>query len=150
VTPKTLDKEFQHLTSFCARCIELGCGRNQLCKEDQTAEGRRREYAAVQREEAKAILGACSRLGETEDQRGGYASYSADQIRATYLNAIDLPAAERELVFGELCYIGVTAGSVFPGFDGTCEEVARTKPPAAVIVKCRFASAHVRALRLRI
>ena len=40
-----------------------------------------------------------------------------------YLSAIDLPAAERELVFSELAYMGVTAGSLFPGFDGTCEEL---------------------------
>ncbi len=40
-----------------------------------------------------------------------------------YLTAIDLPASERIEVFCELGYMGVTAGSLFPGLDGACEEL---------------------------
>jgi hypothetical protein len=40
-----------------------------------------------------------------------------------YLTAIDLPACERVDVFRELDYMGVTAGVLFPGFDGACEEL---------------------------
>jgi len=40
-----------------------------------------------------------------------------------FLTAFDLPATERELVFDELAYMGVTAGSLFPGLDGACEEL---------------------------
>ena len=40
-----------------------------------------------------------------------------------YLSAIDLPVAERRQVIQELGYMGVTAGSLFPGFDGACEEL---------------------------
>jgi hypothetical protein len=40
-----------------------------------------------------------------------------------YLTAIDLPASERLAVFRELGYMGVTAGSLFPGLDGACEEL---------------------------
>jgi hypothetical protein len=40
-----------------------------------------------------------------------------------YLTAIDLPALERAKVLRELGYMGVTAGSLFPGFDGACEEL---------------------------
>jgi hypothetical protein len=40
-----------------------------------------------------------------------------------YLTAIDLPVSERVEVFCELGYMGVTAGSLFPGLDGACEEL---------------------------
>jgi len=40
-----------------------------------------------------------------------------------YLTAIDLPVSERDAVFNDLTLMGVTAGSLFPGFDGTCEEL---------------------------
>jgi len=41
----------------------------------------------------------------------------------SYLTAIDLPVAERESVMKELALMGITAGSLFPGLDGTCEEL---------------------------
>jgi hypothetical protein len=40
-----------------------------------------------------------------------------------YLTAIDLPVSERVEVLCELGYMGVTAGSLFPGLDGACEEL---------------------------
>ncbi len=39
-----------------------------------------------------------------------------------YLSAIDLPVRERKRVIHELSYMGITAGSLFPGLDGACEE----------------------------
>lgn len=42
----------------------------------------------------------------------------------TYLSAIDLPIRERREVVRELRYMGITAGSLFPGLDGACEELA--------------------------
>jgi len=53
-------------------------------------------------------------------------SYISEKGRAkskTYLTAIDLPASERAEVFRDLDYMGVTAGSLFPGLDGACEEL---------------------------
>ena len=41
----------------------------------------------------------------------------------TYLSAIDLPVQDREKVLQELRYMGITAGSMFPGLDGACEEL---------------------------
>ena len=41
----------------------------------------------------------------------------------SYISAIDLPVSERAEVFCELDYMGVTAGSLFPGLDGACEEL---------------------------
>jgi hypothetical protein len=40
-----------------------------------------------------------------------------------YLYAIDLPIQDREKVVQELRYMGITAGSMFPGLDGACEEL---------------------------
>jgi hypothetical protein len=40
-----------------------------------------------------------------------------------YLSAIDLPVRERREVVRELRYMGITAGSLFPGLDGACEEL---------------------------
>jgi FRG domain len=41
----------------------------------------------------------------------------------TFLTAVDLPIAERRCVVRELSYMGITAGSMFPGLDGACEEL---------------------------
>jgi hypothetical protein len=41
-----------------------------------------------------------------------------------YLKAIDLPVRERKQVIRELSYMGITAGSLFPGLDCACEELA--------------------------
>jgi hypothetical protein len=40
-----------------------------------------------------------------------------------YLRVIDLPASERNAVMQELSLMGITAGSLFPGVDGACEQV---------------------------
>lgn len=41
----------------------------------------------------------------------------------TYLTAIDLPKGDRQRVMRELGYMGITAGAMFPGLDGACEEL---------------------------
>jgi hypothetical protein len=38
-----------------------------------------------------------------------------------FLTAIDIPAAERETAMRDLRFMGITAGSMFPGIDGICE-----------------------------
>jgi FRG domain len=40
-----------------------------------------------------------------------------------YLKAIDLPIKEVQKVNQELGFMGITAGSLFPGLDGVCEEI---------------------------
>ena len=40
-----------------------------------------------------------------------------------FLQVIDIPWSERNLVVRELTLMGLTAGSLFPGLDGTCEEL---------------------------
>ena len=41
----------------------------------------------------------------------------------SYLYSIDLPESQRSEVFDELSFMGLTAGSLFPGLDGACEEL---------------------------
>jgi hypothetical protein len=40
-----------------------------------------------------------------------------------YLWAINMPMSDRQYVINELSYMGITAGSMFPGLDGACEEL---------------------------
>jgi hypothetical protein len=40
-----------------------------------------------------------------------------------YLQIVDLPFTERPSVMQELSMMGITAGSLFPGLDGACEEL---------------------------
>ena len=41
----------------------------------------------------------------------------------TYLQVIDLPILERPQIIQELSLMGITAGSIFPGLDGACEQL---------------------------
>jgi hypothetical protein len=40
-----------------------------------------------------------------------------------FLQAIDIPANEREKAMRDLRFMGITAGSMFPSIDGVCEEL---------------------------
>jgi len=40
-----------------------------------------------------------------------------------FLQAIDIPANEREEAMSDLRFMGITAGSMFPSIDGVCEEL---------------------------
>jgi FRG domain-containing protein len=48
---------------------------------------------------------------------------SKETVSKKYLWAIDMPMSERQHVVSELSYMGITAGSMFPGLDGACEEL---------------------------
>jgi len=43
--------------------------------------------------------------------------------QSKYMWAFDIPWTERSKVMNELSYMGITAGSMFPGIDGVCEEL---------------------------
>lgn len=49
---------------------------------------------------------------------------SKESATCQYLTAIDLPLRERRRVMRELSAMGITAGSLFPGLDGACKELA--------------------------
>jgi hypothetical protein len=48
---------------------------------------------------------------------------SKETSERRYLHMIDLPMSERPHVIRELSVMGITAGSLFPGLDGECEEL---------------------------
>jgi hypothetical protein len=48
---------------------------------------------------------------------------SKETENSQYLKIIDLPLSERPHVMRELSVMGITAGSLFPGLDGACEEL---------------------------
>lgn len=50
-------------------------------------------------------------------------TYLSDFYPINYLSAIDLPVSERQKVMLDLSHMGITAGSLFPGLDGACEEL---------------------------
>jgi hypothetical protein len=50
--------------------------------------------------------------------------------KQSYLQAIDLPANLRDEVMEELALMGITAGSLFPGFDGACESLRERNFPS--------------------
>jgi hypothetical protein len=48
---------------------------------------------------------------------------SAETADKKYLSVIDLQVAERDRVMEDRSYMGIPAGSPFPGLDRTCEEI---------------------------
>ena len=59
----------------------------------------------------------------TVDDIESYIAAKEADVQKQFLQVIDLPLSERDLVIRELTLMGVTAGSLFPGLDGTCEEL---------------------------
>jgi hypothetical protein len=65
---------------------------------------------------------AASTLTSVDDIESHIRSRETDTTK--YLQAVDLPMYERKQVIRELSNMGITAGSLFPGLDGACEELA--------------------------
>jgi hypothetical protein len=57
------------------------------------------------------------------DDIESYLTLRERQTGNNYLEVIDLPFSERRTVMRELSMMGITAGSLFPGLDGACEEL---------------------------
>jgi hypothetical protein len=64
---------------------------------------------------------AASTLSSVDDIEGYIRSKETAEKK--YLSAIDLSIEERDAVMEDLSYMGITAGSLFPGIDGACEEL---------------------------
>jgi hypothetical protein len=80
------------------------------------------EFIAIENERAVPQQ-SVSAITNVDDIETYLQQKEAEIGKGPYLTAIDLPASERNLVFADLALMGVTAGSLFPGFDGTCEEL---------------------------
>lgn len=57
------------------------------------------------------------------DDIEAYLQMKGTEKGCEYLTAIDIPITERNNVMRELSFMGITAGSMFPGLDGACEEL---------------------------
>ena len=57
------------------------------------------------------------------DDIEAYIKFKESENQKKYLWVIDLPTRERKKVVEELSYMGITAGALFPGLDGACEEL---------------------------
>jgi hypothetical protein len=57
------------------------------------------------------------------DDIESFISFNENRTKNKYLLIIDLPVKERTKVLRELSYMGIIAGSLFPGLDGACEEL---------------------------
>lgn len=54
-----------------------------------------------------------------------YIRYCENLMGKKYLTAIDIPISEKSCVDRDLSFMGVTAGSLFPGLDGACEHLKK-------------------------
>jgi hypothetical protein len=52
-----------------------------------------------------------------------FIAFNERKNKKTYLEVIDLPVSERQQIIRELSLMGITAGSMFPGLDGACEQL---------------------------
>lgn len=65
---------------------------------------------------------AATTLTNIDDIEAYVRSREAEK-ECSYLTAIDIPTSERNTAMQELSFMGITAGSMFPGLDGACEEL---------------------------
>jgi hypothetical protein len=65
---------------------------------------------------------ALSGLTNVDDVESYIRSIEAKRA-VQYLNVIDIPVRDRRKAMQELSAMGITAGSLFPGLDGACEEL---------------------------
>lgn len=56
------------------------------------------------------------------DDIENFVAWQERQASRSYLRVIDLPTSERGQIMHELAMMGITAGSMFPGLDGACEQ----------------------------
>jgi hypothetical protein len=54
---------------------------------------------------------------------GSYIRSVEDRDNKKYVEVIDLPADDRNVIMDELALMNITAGSLFPGLDGACESL---------------------------
>ena len=56
------------------------------------------------------------------DDIENFIAWQEHRMGRSYLRVIDLPTSERGQIMQELAMMGITAGSLFPGLDGACEQ----------------------------
>lgn len=79
------------------------------------------EFSAMDNERSipQQAVSAITPLDDIES----YLQWREIEGKKTYLRALDLPLGSRPQIMRELSMMGITAGSLFPGLDGACEEL---------------------------
>jgi integrase len=147
VTPKTMVKEFQHLTSLCARLVERGSLPINYAKKVKLPKADGVSTLPFREAEAKAILAACARLGECEGGgTGGYASYSAQQLdeERRYARALVLVLLTTGLRISDT--VNLHRAKVFIDRKGATRLRIRTEK-TGVLVTLRLPNATAQALK---
>jgi integrase len=146
VTPKTMHKEFTHLSGFCSRGIEAGWLQVNWAKKVKLPKADDVSTLPFREAEAKAIQAACSRLGQTENLRGGYASYSAEQIdeERRYAKALVLMLLSTGLRISDV--VNLERSKVFMDHKSIGRLRIRTEK-TGVIVTLALPNATLQALR---
>jgi integrase len=144
-TPKNVHKEFTHLSGWCARGIESGWLQVNWAKKVKLPKADGVSTLPFTEAEAKAIQAACGRLGETENQRGGYASYSAEQIdeERRYAKALVLTLLSTGLRISDV--VNLERSKVYLDRNGVKRLRIRTEK-TGVVVTLALPNATVKAL----
>jgi len=79
------------------------------------------EFMAIENE--RMIPQQAASTVTSVDDIESYIKEKEELKKKKYLTAVDLPVLERRDVVRDLRYMGITAGSLFPGLDGACEEL---------------------------
>lgn len=79
------------------------------------------EFMAIENERmvAQQAVTTVTNVDDIEAYIGGKEA----EAKKTYLRAVDIPVKYRDEVVKELSFMGITAGALFPGIDGTCEDL---------------------------
>jgi integrase len=146
VTPKTIHKEFTHLAGWCSRGVDQGWLESNLAKKVKLPKMDDVSTLPFTEAQAKAILAACSRLAESEGGRGGYASYSADQIdeERRYARALVLVLLSTGLRISDV--VNLERSKVFTDPKGVTRLRIRTEK-TGVVVTLALPKPTVQALR---
>jgi integrase len=146
VTAKTLTKEFGHLAGFCSRGVELGWMQVNVARKVKLPKADGVSTLPFKEAEAKAILAACARLGENPTGRGGYSSYSADQIdeERRYAHALVMTLISTGLRISDA--VGLRRSKVFTDRKGIVRLRIRTEK-TGVLVTLALPTATVQALK---
>lgn len=79
------------------------------------------EFLAIENERMVAQQ-AVTTISNVDDIEA-YINHKEAEAKTTYLRAFDIPVKCRDEVVKELSFMGITAGTLFPGIDGTCEDL---------------------------
>jgi site-specific recombinase XerD len=146
IKPKTAGKEFQHLGGLCSRLVELGSIPTNYAQKVKLPKADGVSTMPFKEAEAKALLAACTRLGENKSPGGGYTLYSAERLdeERRYARALVLVLLTTGLRISDT--VNLSRAKVFIDRKGHTRLRIRTEK-TGVLVTLRLPHATVEALK---